>query len=188
MLREMRSDLRIERLGETSETAFLALHDDRHGAGWCRCVAWYVPTWDGWMERTVAENLALRCALHAEGRHDGLLAFVDETPVGWAQLGPRDRLPKLVAQLALDADPGVWAVTCLLVAPAHRRSGVAAALLGAAKAHAREAGATRLEGYPRTTPIDEDGDAWTGTPALFAAAGFSVVRDGAPRAVVAIDL
>ena len=188
MLCEMRGDLRIEPLGEANEAAFLALHDDRHDAGWCRCAAWHVPTWDGWMARTAAENLALRCELHADGKHDGLLAFVGETPVGWIQLGVRDRLPKLVAQLDLDPDPCVWAVTCLLVAPAQRRTGVATALLDAAKTHAREAGATRLEGYPRTAPIDEDGDAWTGTPALFTAAGFAVVRDGAPRAVVAVGL
>lgn len=184
----VRDDLRIEPLGPDNEDGFLALHHDRHGAGWCRCVAWHVPTWDGWMERTAEQNLALRCALHAEGAHDGLLAFVGDVPVGWAQVGPRDRLPKLVAQLDLAPDPGAWAVTCLLVAPSDRHTGVASALLRAAQAHARAAGASRLEGYPRTAPIEDHGDAWTGTPALFASAGFSVVRDGEPRAVVSVGL
>jgi GNAT superfamily N-acetyltransferase len=140
------------------------------------------------MERTADENLALRCALHGSGAHDGLLALRGEAAVGWAQLGPRDRLPKLVAQLELEPDPGAWAVSCMLIAPAHRRSGIARALLAAAIVHAREAGATRLEGYPRTTAIEEDGDAWTGTPRLYAAAGFSLVRDGRPRSVVAVAL
>lgn len=182
------SAIRIEAHRPELEAAFLRLHDEAHGAGWCRCVAWWVPTWDGWGDRTAEQNLALRCSLHARGEHDGLLAFVGDEPVGWVQAGPRDRLLKLVAQLRLEPDPGAWAATCFLVSPAHRRQGVAATLLRGAVDAARAAGATRVEGYPRVGPSLEADDAWTGTEALFERECFVRVRAGDPRSVYALEL
>jgi GNAT superfamily N-acetyltransferase len=180
---------RVEQLGPAHEAAFLRLHDDRNDAGWCRCAAWWVPTWDGWGERSATENLAVRCELHEQGRHDGLLAFDEaDEPVGWAQVGRRDRLPKLVEQLGLPDDPDVWAVTCFLVAPAHRRRGVAARLLGAAIESASSSGALRLEGYPRVGDALADDDAWTGTERLFTTAGFHRIESAGPRVVYARSL
>jgi GNAT superfamily N-acetyltransferase len=166
---------------------FDALHSDANGAGWCRCVAWWVPTWDDWGDRTADENAALRYRLCAGGEYDGLLAYDGATPVGWCQVGRRDRLGKLVAQLELEPDPAVWAVTCFLVAPSHRRRGVAQTLLVEAIAAARDAGAERLEGYPREEAGDV-GDMWTGPRELFERAGFEEVRAGAPRSVLSLDL
>jgi GNAT superfamily N-acetyltransferase len=179
--------IRIERFRPGLEGDFRALHSEANDTGWCRCVAWWVPTWDGWGERTAAQNAVLRESLCDAGEYDGLLAYDGDEPAGWCQVGRRDRLAKLVAQLDLDPDPSVWAVTCFLVAPSYRRRGVATTLLAGAVAAARDAGASRLEAYPRND-ADEPADLWTGPAGLFAAAGFAVVRDGAPRSVVALDL
>ena len=155
--------IRVERFSPERLDDFLALHSDANGAGWCRCVAWWVPTWDGWGDRTAEENASLRDTLCASGEYDGLLAYDGDEPVGWCQVGQRDRLAKLVSQLELAPDAAVWAVTCFLVAPERRNEGVAHRLLEAAIEEARRAGAARLEGYPRHAPR-EDGDAWTGRP------------------------
>jgi GNAT superfamily N-acetyltransferase len=178
----------VERLRPGLEDAFLALHCDANDAGWCRCVAWWVPTWEGWGERTVEENLALRITLFERGEHDGLLALAAGEPVGWCQLGRRDRLVKLVAQLELTPDSSVWAVSCFLVAPAWRGRGVARALLDAAVKDARAAGASRLEGYPRTAADLDAADAWTGVVPLFEGAGFERVGEAGPRTVVSLVL
>jgi GNAT superfamily N-acetyltransferase len=146
-----------------------------------------VPTWDGWAERSAEENTSLRHLLCTRGEWDGLLAYDAEHAVGWCQVGPRDRLGKLVAQLELDPDPSAWCVSCFLVAPSHRGRGVAAALLAAAIALARAEGAGRLEGYPREGGRLEEGEAWTGPGALFTSAGFEVVRSATPRSVVSLD-
>ena len=179
--------IRIEPFGAGRRADFRALHSDANEAGWCRCVAWWVPTWDGWGERTAEENAALRETLCDGGEYDGLLAYECDGPVGWCQLGPRDRLRKLVGDLELDPEPAVWAVTCFLVPPRMRRRGVAAALLAAAVDAARDGGASRLEGYPRTV-AEEPGEMWTGPLELYLRAGFRPVQPGSPRSVVALQL
>ena len=167
---------------------FYRLHGDRNDAGWCACAAWWVPTWDGWADRAAAENHEVRDALFARGEHDGLLAYTDGEPVGWCQLGPRDRLAKLTSQLRLEPDPGAWAVTCFLVAPAWRGGGVAQALLAAAAARARHCGAARLEAFPRRGEGLAADDLWNGPEPLFRAVGFVVARDDAARPVLRLEL
>ena len=178
---------RVEPFSHKRRADFDAVHCDADDAGWCRCVAWWVETWDGWSERTAAENAALRDELCGRGEYDGVLAYAWWLPVGWCQVGRRDRLAKLVAQLALEPDASVWAATCFLVTPSHRGRGVARALLDGAVTLAREHGATRIEGYPRASG-DDPGEQWTGPARLFADAGFRPVRDGTPRQVWSLDL
>jgi GNAT superfamily N-acetyltransferase len=170
------------------EGAFLGLHDDANDAGWCRCVAWWVPTWDGWGERTADENLALRRSLWQSGEHDGFLAFEEDVPVGWVQAGRRDRLDKLVRQLGLEPDPETWCLSCFLVAPGARGRGVAGALLDGALAALVAAGVRRVEAYPRSGRETGDDEAWTGPGRLFERAGFEVVSHGSPRSVVALRI
>lgn len=182
------AQLEIVPLDAGRRADFFHLHSDCNGAGWCACAAWWVDTWDGWSDRTAAENRAVRETLFARGEHDGLLAYVAGDPVGWCQLGPRDRLAKLARQLALAPDPGAWAVTCFLIAPAWRRTGVARALLAAAAVRAREAGATRLEAFPKRGEGLAEDDLWNGPEAVFLAAGFVTVRAASVRSVLSLAL
>ena len=76
---------------------FFAVHSEINDCGWCSCVAWWVPTWDGWGNRTASENRELRESLCERGEYDGYLLYLDGAPVGWCQVGPRDRLEKLAA-------------------------------------------------------------------------------------------
>ena len=182
------AQLEIFALDAGRRADFYRLHGDCNDAGWCACAAWWVPSWDGWPERTDAENRAVREALFARGEHDGLLAYVGSEPVGWCQLGPRDRLAKLARQFALEPDPGAWAVTCFLVAPAWRGKGVAAALLAAAAGRARQGGAARLEAFPKRGAGLAADDLWNGPEGLLRAAGFVVARDDAVRPVLSLTL
>ncbi|UZX03673.1 GNAT family N-acetyltransferase [Arthrobacter sp. CDRTa11] len=90
------------------------------------------------------------------------------------------------------APESIWAVTCFVVDPRHRRSGVAAALLQAAVEHAGTNGARILEGYPvdpSLRPKAGAADLYHGTLNLFLEAGFKVVSTAVPgRAVVRLQL
>jgi len=178
----------VVRFDEHRRKDFRRLHSDANGAGWCRCVAWWVPTWEGWGERTSAENAALREALCDAGQYDGFLAYDGGEPIGWCQAGPRDRLEKLVGQLGFDPDPATWAITCFLVAPSHRGRGVARALLRHALADLGARGVTRVEAYPREGTGLDEGDLWTGPADMFVAEGFTHVGDSPRGPVLAREL
>lgn len=129
-----------------------------------------------------------RRALRQEITHaevpPGLLAYVENEPVGWTRVGPRSNFPRVSGNRALAKvltdDPGVWWVTCFAVDRRHRRSGVGSALLTAAVEFAREHGARAVEGHPvdvaALTAVRVGGSAvFTGTLAMFSAAGFTEV-------------
>jgi GNAT superfamily N-acetyltransferase len=125
----------------------------------------------------------------------GVLAYRDGAPVGWCAVEPRQCYPRILRSQVLRAagpdiagpagagsespgEPseaaGVWSVSCFVVSPGHRRSGVAAALLGAAVEHATAHGATVVEGYPvdaAKRPKAGAPDLYQGTLRLFRDAG-----------------
>ena len=114
----------------------------------------------------------------------GLIAYVDGEPVGWTRVGPRSTLPGVLGNRALARvltdDDAAWWVACFKVDSRHRRTGVGAALLRAAVEYAREHGATAVEGHPvdvaSLKAAKVSGSAiYTGTVAMFAAAGFTEV-------------
>ena len=151
-------------------------------------MAWWVPTWDGWGERTEEQNRALRGELCGRGEYDGYLLYVDGSPLGWCQVGPRDRLEKLTRQFKLAPDPATWAVTCFMIAPDHRRTGMATFLLQEALRDLRGRGIKRVEAYPKRGEDLEAGALWTGPESMYRAAGFSVSRDHQSRPILMLEL
>lgn len=163
---------------------------------WCR---WWLAAN---AEYSALDDEARRAALQADLARDaprGLLATVDGSPAAWVGAAPRSayaRLPRTkVLAPALPgtdwADDRVWSVVCFTVLPAHRRTGLATALLGAAVEAARTAGATAVEGYPIDTAVGgrrNPGALTTGTLALFERHGFTEVgRAKADRPVVRLE-
>jgi ribosomal protein S18 acetylase RimI-like enzyme len=156
---------------------FARLHSEAHGCGWCQCVAWWVRSWDGWSDRGADANRALRRSLFEAGEYDGYLLFDGTEPVGWAQVGPRDRLAKLVAEYGLDVEPGVWAITCLLLAPDARGRGWARRLVEAILRDLPARGVETVEAFPRRGDGLEAEAIWTGPERLFIDLGFQLVQE-----------
>jgi GNAT superfamily N-acetyltransferase len=181
-------DLRVERLTADREGDFLALMArDEHG-GQCWCVAWWVPTWEAYVEQTPEQRRAVRDDVFARDMHDGYLAYVAGAPVGWMQAGPRDDLPKIAETFELEEDPGVWAVSCFTVLAPYRGQGVAHGFLAAVLDDLRGRGVTAVEGYPvHGTGHQADG-VWTGPESVFSKAGFAERKRGPRRAVYRLDL
>ncbi|MBI2519630.1 MAG: GNAT family N-acetyltransferase [Bdellovibrio sp.] len=157
-------------------TDFYQVHSKENGEGWCNCVAWWVPTWDGWEERSADENRILRDSLFDRGEFDGYLLYVNEKPVGWCQCGPRDRLAKLVSQSKLEPSPETWAVTCFVIIPAHRQKGLTHVFLKEILADLREKGIQHVQAFPKCGQGLGDGEVWTGPESLFIKAGFDIER------------
>ncbi len=177
----------IHRFDPNRRVDFFRLHGELCNGG-CYCVAWWVPTWEGWGAHAPAQNRQLRESLLAQGEYDGYLLYLGGEPVGWCQAGPRDRLTKLVHQFGLAPDPTTWAITCFLIAPGWRRRGLASALLEAVLRDLRARGVRRVEAYPKRGAALDTLDLWNGPEAMLRAAGFSVAQDDPVRPVLALEL
>jgi GNAT superfamily N-acetyltransferase len=126
----------------------------------------------------------------------GLVAYLDDDPVGWCAVEPRTAYEGLIRNNRVPwtdraedkTDPSVWAVTCLFTRVGFRRRGISRALAAAAVDFARSRGARALEAYPILTKDVLAEELHVGTYATFVAAGFVEVSRPTPRrAVVRID-
>jgi GNAT superfamily N-acetyltransferase len=159
---------------------------------WCWCQRFIGPPPEG------DNRAALHRQITAATVPIGLVAFADERPIGWTRVVPRSELPGVLSHRALrrilPEDGGAWWVTCFAVDAARRRSGVGNALLNAAVSHARARGASAVEGHPvdvdKLTVTRVSGAAlFTGTLAMFAAAGFTEIGRTFPsRPVMRLQL
>ena len=155
---------------------------------WCQ---WFKLSRADWEAATREDTQAL---LHAqvEAGSPGVIARIDGEPVGWAAVEPFSAYPALGRSPITrrkDGDPDdVWAVTCFVVRLEYRKRGVARALLAGAVEHARERGATVVEGYPvdpEVRPSLSAAERYHGTVSLFRAGGFEEVRrPSATRAIM----
>lgn len=127
----------------------------------------------------------------------GLVAFLDDEPVGWCAVEPRPAYPGMLRNQRVPwlgraedrTDPGVWAITCVLVRVGYRRRGVGRALARAAVDHARDRGADAVEAYPLTVTAVLAEELHVGTVAMLTAAGLAEVGRPTPRrAVLRLDL
>ncbi|HET9594520.1 MAG TPA: GNAT family N-acetyltransferase, partial [Anaeromyxobacteraceae bacterium] len=163
----------------------------RGACGGCWCMWWKLsrPAFDA--GKGDGHRRALERRVRS-GEIPGLLAYAGGEPVGWVALEPRASYPRLARARTLAAvdDLPVWSITCFFVARAWRGQGVTRALIDAAAAHARAAGAPALEAYP-VAPRGRTADAfvYTGLASTFQAAGFAEVARRSPtRPVVRLPL
>jgi ribosomal protein S18 acetylase RimI-like enzyme len=124
---------------------------------------------------------ANREALHSLVGSDiapGLIAYEDDSPVGWVSIGPRqdyDSLRRSPVAKPIDDRP-VWSIVCFFVDRRARGRGVAENLLHAAVGYARLKGATLVEAYPIDKDVRSENEvAFVGAKPMFDRAGFHEV-------------
>ena len=165
-------------------------------ASWCWCQRFLDPPPD---RGARSDNRALlQREIESTSVPPGVLAYVDDTPAGWARVMPRAAVPLVERNRALrrilGEEVGVWWITCFAVHRRHRAVGVATSLIHAAVAHAEHHGAIAVEGHPvDTDALKADwvsGSAlFTGTMRTFLAAGFHEIGRTYPsRPVMRRDL
>ena len=107
----------------------------------------------------------------------GVLAYVDGVVAGWCSVAPKASYRRLLGSRTiphLDEDRDLWSIVCFVVRVGYRRRGLMHQLLDAAVAHARDAGAELIEGYPvetAGTKVDLM-SGYVGTTQLFEEHGF----------------
>ncbi|MFL6136979.1 MAG: GNAT family N-acetyltransferase [Frankiaceae bacterium] len=164
----------------------------------CLCQRFKVTGWL-WRDTTLEERAAMLRAGTACGDPDapatsGLVAYLEDEPVGWVAVEPRTAYPKLrtlrVPWTGRDEDKGdggIWAVTCFTVRKGYRGRGLTYPLARATIGFARERGARALEAYPMITQPGKEitwGETHVGTRQVFADAGFEEIGHPTPRRVI----
>lgn len=102
------------------------------------------------------------------GKTVGLLAYVENEPVGWIAFSPRCEYVRIEHSRILrpvDNEP-VWSVACFFVAKQFRRKDFTVKLLKAATAHIADKRGKIIEGYPIDSGEDE-------MPRAFASTGLT---------------
>ena len=175
-----------------------AVFGERGDPSKCQCQRFKLGRWE-WTPTPVEERRAVMRAETGEPGAEqttGLVAYLDDEPVGWCAVEPRTAYPRLldsrspVVWRGRDEDPeddGVWSVTCFVTRTGYRRRGVSAALAQAAIGFARDRGARAVEGYPMRVPPGKDitwGEMFVGSASAFADAGYVEVSAPTKRRVV----
>jgi GNAT superfamily N-acetyltransferase len=160
--------------------ALESLFGSKGACGGCWCQAWRIAEGERWHDIKGAIAKERLCQGVLSGAVHGVLAFIDEKPVGWCSFGPRDLFPRLnrARSLKCNDSSSVWAIPCFFVSRDYRGTGIATALLDRALRVMKRRNVEIAEGYP--SKPDKTGRyissfAWTGTQSLFRKAGFTVV-------------
>jgi len=164
----------------------------------CHCQRFKIPyhAWPTMSDDQLAERLhtQTQCG-HPKARStSGLVAYLDDEPVGWCALEPRPSYPSLMSTRMPWAgrhededDDSIWAVTCFIVPTDYRHRGLTYALAQAAVDFARQRGARALEGYAMLTEPGKTitwGELHVGARQIFADAGFKEVTHPSKRRFV----
>lgn len=180
----MLTELKIVPLSTETKEDFYRVHADGVCGGWCFCSAWWVPTWEGFNERTSQQNRALREELFANQTFDGYIVYINGEPQGWCQVGRRDQFTKLVNQFNLEPDENTWAITCMALPPRYQGLGLAHEILGLIIADLKASGVKRIQAFPKFAPDLPKDEIWTGPLTIFEKAGFKYVTKDERRYVM----
>jgi GNAT superfamily N-acetyltransferase len=118
----------------------------------CWCMFWR-------MKRTDFSKLgkeghkALLRELTGQTIAPGVIAYIDQQPLGWCSIGPRENFIALENSRTLTRvdDQPVWSIVCFFIAREYRRQGTMLALLRGALHYAGACGARIVEAYPTDT-------------------------------------
>ncbi|HEY4606531.1 MAG TPA: GNAT family N-acetyltransferase [Acidimicrobiia bacterium] len=154
----------------------------------CFCMHWRRPDGGFGDGRDNRERFADRAS---RGRPPGLLAYIEDEPVGWVQVGPRSEFPTLDRSRLLKPvdDVETWSINCFVVRVGYRRRGIGAGLLSAAIVYAKDEGATTIEAYPVDGERASVVDYFTGTLGMFDQHGFvEIIRRNDTRPIVRLTV
>jgi GNAT superfamily N-acetyltransferase len=155
--------------------ADLARFSEQHGKfRYCSCMRWRMRSTE--FQRSTKESRVAKLeALVSQNTPIGVLAYLDDQPVGWCSIAPRETygaLERFRALPRVDSEP-VWSIVCFFVDRHLRRQRLTLGLLKAAVEYAASRGAKIVEGYP----VEPGPRLYTymGSPSTFRRAGFHEV-------------
>ncbi|MCB0731455.1 MAG: GNAT family N-acetyltransferase [Ignavibacteriae bacterium] len=158
----------------------------------CWCMYWRLRHKDYKPNRGINNKKSIK-GLIKNNQQIGILMYVDNEPVGWCSVAPREdfiRLQNSKILKPIDGKP-VWSIVCFFINKKHRRKSYSTKLLEAVIKIVKKKGAKILEGYPHEPKNDNmpAAFAWTGISNSFIKAGFKeVARRSETRPIMRYNL
>lgn len=172
------SETRIKPLTPARWKDFVALFGPNGACAGCWCMYERL-TGSEFKLRSEERNKRAMKAVVDSGRVPGLLAYLDNEPVGWCSVAPREQFGRLHRTHGIPDSDGrnVWSVVCFFIHRKHRGQGIAGKLLRAAVDYARSNGAEIIEAYPVNTEnrARTNQESWPGVVSMFEKAEFRKV-------------
>lgn len=156
-----------------------AFADNPEGAScYCCYFHWVGANGEDWSTRTAAANRAWKAELIQRGEATGILAYLDNCPIGWCHAAEKRSLVHLAAidVLASPDDESVGAIVCFVVTKRFRGTGLSSLLLEAACELLAKRNLRIVEAYPDRQATDSYSN-FHGRLDMFLEAGFQVYRE-----------
>ncbi|MFX1480392.1 MAG: GNAT family N-acetyltransferase, partial [Promethearchaeota archaeon] len=143
--------------------------------GSCYCHFYhYNGTNTQFFKRAAEENRKASKKLILSGKMHGFLAYLDEKPVGWCNVNSKENYAKIPYKETSNAK--IVSLICFIVAPSHRKQGIARNLLKYACSYSQKSGYDYIEVYPRKGENLSDAHSYRGPISLYTSEGFSIYR------------
>jgi GNAT superfamily N-acetyltransferase len=188
----MSSKLKFEQLTSSNWKKFEVLMGEKGGCGNCWCMYFRLP-YKTFQENKPDGNKKMMKNLVNKGMPQGLIASMNNDPVGWIAMAPREDYMKIENSRAfkrIDEQP-VWSITCFFVKKEYRHKGLSQYLIKGAVDFAKKKKIKILEAYPAIPYADKVPHPflWVGILSSFIRNGFTIVRQQSKsRAMVRIEL
>ena len=188
----MLSKLEFEQLTSSNWEEFELLMGEKGGCGNCWCMYFRLP-YKTFQQNKPDGNKKMMKQLVNKGMPQGLIASINNEPVGWIAMAPREdyiRIENSRVFKRIDDKP-VWSITCFFVKKEHRHKGLSQQLIKGAVDHAKKKKIKILEAYPAIPYAEKVPHPflWVGVLSSFINNGFEIVRQNSKsRAMVRIEL
>lgn len=191
-MKEQDIKLKFESLTTANWKKFEALMGEKGGCGNCWCMFFRLPYKD-FQENKPDGNKKMMRQLVNKGKPQGLIASMNNEPIGWIALAPREDYMKLENARVFKRidDKPVWSITCFFIKKEFRHMGVSRQLIKGAIDFAKKKKIKILEAYPAIPYAEKVPHPflWVGVLSSFIKNGFTIVQQHSKsRAMVRIEL
>jgi GNAT superfamily N-acetyltransferase len=191
-MNEIAGKLSFASLSSANWKEFETLMGEKGGCGNCWCMYFRLPFKD-FQANKPDGNKKLMKQLVNKGMPLGLIASINNEPVGWIALAPREdymRMENSRSFKRIDDKP-VWSITCFFIKKGFRHVGLSSELIKGAVDFAKKKKIKTLEAYPAIPYAEKVPHhfLWVGVLSTFIKNGFSIVQQNSKsRAMVRIEL
>ena len=191
-MKEHEIKLKFESLTAANWKKFETLMGEKGGCGNCWCMFFRLP-YSHFQENKPDGNKKMMKQLVNKGKPQGLIASINDEPIGWIAMAPREDYLKLENARTFKRidDKPVWSITCFFIKKEFRHKGVSQQLIKGAIDFAKKKKIKTLEAYPAIPYSEKVPHAflWVGVLSSFIRNGFTIVQQNSKsRAMVRIDL